>query len=545
MASTQNFSSYEDLAIQTGISHADRPLTTPLSHGHFQFDSPTFVWTTPRTIFLALSLSLLPKALSSLGAWKAEATMGYYRQPAPVLYSTPVLGNLFMFLYAPQDLAKFMSQRLGKSGIFSLSMLTQEVYIVSGADYLNAIWKDTKKVIMSHDALNLSLSNMTGSSHDPDAQSPARNPDQRVPYVMLKNTAEYLSGGNLTATAQRYQTAMRSQLASVPVEDEWIEMDDLFSFARRVVANSTCETMLGAKFLAQFPDFVDNFYAYNSRIRRLLQGWPRLLIPRAWGARERCIEIMRQWRKTLNVEEFDGSPMMLKRWSIFEKWNISDDAIAAQDLGILWGYDPQLLAAATAEVDECRRKEADDGISLDTTKLTSQPVLQSMHAEALRKYVAIPKNKLLVINSAMAHMDERNWNLGIQGERPVDTFWGQRFLTQSTGPSAEASDIKSGLDQEKPTFSLHRYKGAWVPFGEGIHQCPARHWVKTQMLISLAMITGTFEIELLCSDKDLRVDLSKYGLGALNPGEKAPFRIYEKGHQYRNRIESQMDICIS
>lgn len=65
-----------------------------------------------------------------------------------------------------------------------------------------------------------------------------------------------------------------------------------------------------------------------------------------------------------------------------------------------------------------------------------------MHAEALRKYVAvyiahtteygetqvldyqIPKNKILVINSAMAHMDERHWNLGTHGEHPIDKFWG-------------------------------------------------------------------------------------------------------------------------
>ena len=169
-----------------------------------------------------------------------------------------------------------------------------------------------------------------------------------------------------------------------------------------------------------------------------------------------------------------------------------------------------------------------------------------MHAEALRKYVAvyiprtteygatqvldyqIPKNKLMVINSAMAHTDERNWNLGTEGEHPVDKFWGERFLTPSTEASAEASDMDNGSYQGKPTFSLNRYKGAWVPFGGGVHQCPARHWVKNQMLISLAMITGAFEIELLNSDRDLSVDLSKYGLGTLNPGEKAPFRIRRK-----------------
>ena len=197
-------------------------------------------------------------------------------------------------------------------------------------------------------------------------------------------------------------------------------------------------------------------------------------------------------------------------------------------------------------MDECKTQEASGSLSFDTTKLTSQPLLQSMHAEALRKYVAvyiprtteygetqvldyqIPKNKLLVINSAMAHMDERNWNLGTQGEYPVEKFWGERFLTHSAPSSAEADRIKSGSDEGKPKFSLNQYKGAWVPFGGGIHQCPARHWVKTQMLISLAVITGTFEIELMNKEKDLRIDLAKYGLGALNPGEQAPFRIRRK-----------------
>ena len=57
---------------------------------------------------------------------------------------------------------------------------------------------------------------------------------------MLKTVADYLSDGNLATKAQRYQIAMKKQLAEVPVEDEWVEMDDLFSFARRLIANSTC-----------------------------------------------------------------------------------------------------------------------------------------------------------------------------------------------------------------------------------------------------------------------------------------------------------------
>ena len=80
-----------------------------------------------------------------------------------------------------------------------------------------------------------------------------------------------------------------------------------------------------------------------------------------------------------------------------------------------------------------------------------------------------------------------------------------------------------------------------MPFGGGVHQCPARHWVKAKMLNSLATMLGSFEIELLDDGKkELRVDLAKYGLGALNPGEKTPFRIRRKRVAMR---EHDVSLC--
>ncbi|KAG6985307.1 cytochrome P450 [Physcia stellaris] len=378
MASSLRVSLHERTASTTGTS-GNVPLVTPTNHGYIAHEAPALAHAARYPVILVLSLLILHKSFSSAQKWKTAAPREQYRRPAQVPYLTPMLGNAFSFLYAPQELARSISERLGKSGIFSLNMLTQEVYVVSGSEYLNAIWKDTKK---GHD--------VTRCPEPLPEQyvrrtSPARDPDHRVSYLMLKTTADYLSGTHLTATAQKYQAAMKSQVDILPIGDDWVEMDDLFSFTRRLIANSTVETMLGSSFLSQFPDFVDNFYTYNSRIRRFLQGWPKFLLPKAWCARKRCIDIMQQWRKTVNAQDFDGSPMMLKRWSWFEKWNISDDAIAASDLGILWG----LLSAATVEMDECRTKEASSSLSFDTTKLTSQPLLQSMHAEALRKYVAV------------------------------------------------------------------------------------------------------------------------------------------------------------
>ena len=69
----------------------------------------------------------------------------------------------------------------------------------------------------------------------------------------------------------------------------------------------------------------------------------------------------------------------------------------------------------------------------------------------------IPKNKLVIINSAVAHMDERNWNLGTRGEYPVEKFWGERFLTGRARAPDEASNMD---DRTKPKYSKNQYKGA-------------------------------------------------------------------------------------
>ena len=227
--------------------------------------------------------------------------------------------------------------------------------------------------------------------------------------------------------------------------------------------------------------------------------------------------------------------------------------------------DRDLLTRTSYETDTCRITSPSEPITFDATKLCNRPLLQSCYAETLRKYVAVyiirqpehedarildyrvPQGKMMVISSAMAHMDPRNWRTtGPQGQHPVETFWAERFLTCGTNPPqqrpppprapstlspttsavANPPGVSGPDDLSEPKFSLNGYSGAWVPFGGGIHQCPGRHWVKLQMLLGFAVINAAFEIELVGKvGEDLRVDMRKYGLGTLQPVEKAGFRI--------------------
>ena len=242
---------------------------------------------------------------------------------------------------------------------------------------------------------------------------------------------------------------------------------------------------------------------------------------------------------------FSGGKLMTHertnhRGANYESHRMNSNSVPAT-FWLIWHLlrDRDLLTRASHEIDTCRLPTPSDPITFDTTKLCTRPLLQSCYAETLRKYVAVyiirqpehedarildyrvPKGKTMVISSAMAHTDARNWRTaGPRGQHPVDTFWAERFLTY--GP-ASADD----LDVPEPKFSLNGYSGAWVPFGGGIHQCPGRHWVKLQMLLGFAVFNAAFEIELLGGKEgsDLRVDMRKYGLGTLQPGERAGFRI--------------------
>ena len=238
--------------------------------------------------------------------------------------------------------------------------------------------------------------------------------------------------------------------------------------------------------------------------------------------------------------------------------------------------DRPLLSRATAEINACRMIHAAGPLYFDINKLCNQALLQSSYAEVLRLYIAVyiirkpeyedarildyvlPKDKMIVISSAMAHMDRRNWNLGSVEKHSVEQFWADRFLTYGSdtarpttksriigtdstfddpiststanAPSTASASSSSSTNTppSKARFSLNGYSGAWIPFGGGIHQCPGRHWVKLQMLLSFAMINAVFDIELLEPKASLNVDKSKYGLGALQPAEKARFRIRRK-----------------
>lgn len=84
--------------------------------------------------------------------------------------------------------------------------------------------------------------------------------------------------------------------------------------------------------------------------------------------------------------------------------------------------------------------------------------------------VRIQKNKLVMANTWLAHMDEAVWNTK-GGEMPLDEFCAERFLVDpedpSSGPSKErvSTTPNQKAKNDGVRFSTDGLEGGWIPFG--------------------------------------------------------------------------------
>ena len=227
--------------------------------------------------------------------------------------------------------------------------------------------------------------------------------------------------------------------------------------------------------------------------------------------------------------------------------------------------DNDLLVRLRSSVADAMTSRADVSFNLD--KLMKDALLASVYAETLRLYVQVyvtrcsphndvkvnnwvlPQNKVCMISSYVAHMDENVWNTR-DGAYPLDTFWAERFLLDpndpSSGPLKEsacgtARRSKLPLSDGK-IFSMDGLEGSWIPYGGkhlamracdsaliaalgGYGVCPGRHFAKRQIFLTCAMMITMFDVEILADSQGLEMDSSGFGLGTQKPKYKIPFRI--------------------
>ena len=188
----------------------------------------------------------------------------------------------------------------------------------------------------------------SGTSFEPHPKSNTPFKD-RYYYHNRKIILGFFNGPGLKHMAYRFQTLLQERILQFEIGDTWVEFPDLFLFVQDLLTGPAVEAMCGPRLLSQNPEFVKQFWKLDHDILYFFKALPRWTIPAAWNNRERLLSSVKEWH-TYARENFDescvdsdghdpcyGSPLMRRRQVCLSQIDSLDaDALASQDLGLLW-----------------------------------------------------------------------------------------------------------------------------------------------------------------------------------------------------------------
>ncbi|KAL8707494.1 MAG: hypothetical protein Q9220_007484 [cf. Caloplaca sp. 1 TL-2023] len=351
-----------------------------------------------------------------------------------------------------------------------------------------------------------------------------------------ENILAGLLGSGLGPATERFEHHLADRLCSAKITEAWVSYSDLLEFLEDTIASAVLEAIFGSALLSGNPSFIRDLWQFDEGIMNLGRRLPEIFIPKAYKTRRKLLQSIKIWHanasmnssKAVHLEDkeetdlFWGSKMMRERFKMLLDIDDQDhDSVASTDLALIWALEelttsrtvtnliPSSLililqsfrdSALCSEIRHSLEKAVDDTARLkfDLRKLETNPLLLSMYAETLRWAVQIhvpraaqhqdtsigkmliPKNKLILVNTWLAHTDEEVWNTK-NGTFPLDDFWARRFLVDPENPLSgplkcndtphKESSAGKGNDQ-RIHFSTKGLEGAWIPYGGKIFTIP-------------------------------------------------------------------------
>ena len=190
----------------------------------------------------------------------------------------------------------------------------------------------------------------------------------------------------------------------------------------------------------------------------------------------------------------------------------------------------------------------------------------------------IPKGNIVGFTGWTTHFDERLWNTGTSSSpRSLQRFWPERFLVSADGryrgpakprdehrsqtgtgemekAPTDRANSSSGFSnpdtelcgssavsapqsteskdppayEEQSHFTTEGLQGIFLPFGGGSNMCPGRHYAKQEILLTVAVLLNSFEMQLSTPHSDSKASPRFFGTGVLTPQGSTPFRFRKR-----------------
>ncbi|EUC41133.1 hypothetical protein COCMIDRAFT_106960 [Bipolaris oryzae ATCC 44560] len=393
-------------------------------------------------------------------------------------------------------------------------------------------------------------------------------PGVNTDYIQITHIRQHTTGSRLSSLDKRMFDLMKQsvqQALEVAPGSEWKNVPDLFEFLTYHVTRAILVSILGSSLVDEYPQLVDDLWKLIEATPEFFMGLPRFAMPKNYAARDRLLVKIREYsvkseelRKSNQADtKWDpvaGSGLLQEREKMYSEFPDHDvQARASQTLGLMYGgtslvvpvtfwylfeilRDPKMHAYVSSEIEAHAMPESG---MYNFMQLATCPLIQSLHAEATRLYSSnlavrqvispvfnlddkytVTKGTDIYISHKFNAQFSAAWAQARPNalERPLDVFWAERFLVDGKG------------GDKKETFSDAGLSGNWTSYGGGEHKCPGRHFARHIGLVTLAILMGEYEIEMVNREAASKAvpPIKKAAWGTMKPTGKVGVRIRKR-----------------
>lgn len=261
---------------------------------------------------------------------------------------------------------KFCRKAYGPNVPVRIRVLNRKIHFISGSESVLTLFRSSRdlttaptSILVLEGAFGSPASvrpayerDNTGIFKDPLPGSNNLAPHNRIFHKSHKSLHKNLQGNALIDLADRFLKNLEAELSSLSVGHEWTDVPDLYRIIQETVFKASTEAICGPHLFRLNPDFVADFWEFDTQLPNLFKSLPRWLIPRSYRNRDKLTSCIMRWHKfarehvnpsdpdleDVEWEEYFGARVMRERQKdIGEIDGFTDKALAATDLGMIWG----------------------------------------------------------------------------------------------------------------------------------------------------------------------------------------------------------------
>lgn len=169
-------------------------------------------------------------------------------------------------------------------------------------------------------------------------------PRNRICYRDRQMLTQLLHGPEVSTMIERFTHRLCRKVHSLPIGEEWIEISDLFEFCTTHITLAVIESFCGDELTGVIdPRFAQKLWEFDTHTPILAKNLPKWLFWSSYEIRDELLNSLTAWRTwmfkiPLERDIAGMSKPMRNKLQLLDADGWSIEAIAASDLGFIWGY---------------------------------------------------------------------------------------------------------------------------------------------------------------------------------------------------------------